>query len=338
VLTAVLLARAFTRPLRALATAADAIAQGDLTTVVRVGTGDEMSAVAESFNGMVESLAQSRTILEEYSDTLKLRSERLEILNRELKEANRLKSEFLAQISHELRTPLNVIIGYADMLADAAAGPVTDEQREMLAAITRYSKLQLELISDVLDFSRLASGRISFHVERFALAPLLSEVLELHNARQHRTGLDVRLDAASDLPVLHTDRVKLQEIVRNLFDNAVKFTETGVVTIAARADDDGATVIIDVRDTGPGIPPEELEFIFDEFRQVGESSRRSTQGVGLGLSIVKRLVAALGGTVTVSSQVGEGSCFSVRIPRRLPVQPPGAEQGATHSEHTDPGK
>ena len=338
VLTAVLLARAFTRPLRALATAADAIAQGDLKTVVHVGTEDEMSAVAESFNGMVESLAQSRTILEEYSETLKARSERLEILNRELKEANRLKSEFLAQISHELRTPLNVIIGYVQMLADAAVGPVTDEQREMLASIERYSKLQLELISDVLDFSRLASGRVSFHVERFALAPLLSEVLELHNVRHHRAGLDVRLEAAPDLPVLHTDRVKLQEIIRNLFDNAVKFTEAGTVTIAARAGDDGATVIIDVRDTGPGIPAEELEFIFDEFRQVGESSLRSTQGVGLGLSIVKRLVGALGGTVTVSSRVGAGSCFSVRIPRRLPVDLPGGEQGPTHSDRADVGK
>jgi signal transduction histidine kinase len=317
VLSAVLLARTFTRPLRALADAADRIAQGDLTTVVQVGTGDEVAAVADSFNAMVESLAQSRTILEEYSRTLEERAGRLETLNAELAEVSRLKSEFLAQVSHELRTPLNVIMGYAHMLADGAAGEVSAEQSEMLGAILRYSRHQLDLVTDVLDLSRLASGKISFHVERFALEPLLAETLNLHNGAAPDSPLKLTLDVDPDVPELETDRVKVQEIVRNLVDNAVKFTTAGTIGLVSYVDGNPDTVVIEVRDTGTGIAPEALEYIFDEFRQVGKSSTRSTHGVGLGLSIVKRLAEALGGRVSVTSRLGEGSTFRVEIPRRF---------------------
>jgi len=318
VLSAVLVARTFTRPLRALADAADRIAQGDLTAVVDVGTEDEVAAVAASFNAMVGSLAQSRSILEEYSRTLEERAGHLEALNAELHEVSRLKSEFLAQVSHELRTPLNVIIGYAQMIADGAAGTVNDEQREMLAAILRYSRHQLDLVSDVLDLSRLSSGKISFHVERFPLAPLLSETLALHNGRGPDSPLRLTLDVDPGVPELETDRVKVQEIIRNLVDNAVKFTQQGTVGIVSYVDGRPDTVVIEVRDTGPGIAPDALEYIFDEFRQVGQSSTRSTIGVGLGLSIVKRLAEALGGRVSVASRLGEGSTFRVELPCRFP--------------------
>jgi signal transduction histidine kinase len=304
VLGAVLLARAITRPLHALATAADTIARGDFNARVKVSGRDELGRLARSFNAMVESLARSRTALEEKVS--------------ELQKANRLKSEFLATISHELRTPLNVIIGYVEMLAEGGSGPLTTQQAEMLGAIRGYSKLQFDLITNVLDFSRLASGKISFHVERFPLAPMLTEVQALHGARMRnpRLGLLVTVDPA--VPELETDRIKLQEIVRNLVDNAVKFTEQGKVEVAARPGTEPGTVAIEVSDTGPGIRPEELRYIFDPFHQVGESSTRRTGGVGLGLSIVKQLVEALGGTVSVSSRLGEGSTFRVELPCRLP--------------------
>ena len=266
-----------------------------------MGGADEIGALARSFNAMVESVARGRTTLEEKVE--------------ELQTANRLKSEFLATVSHELRTPLNVIIGYAEMLADS---PVSEEQAEMLRAIRRYSELQLDLVTNVLDFSRLSSGRISFHVERFALAPVLTEVLALYAGRIESGR--VRLVASVDprVPKLETDRIKLQEIVRNLVDNGVKFTEEGIVSMSARPGAEPGRVTIEVTDTGTGIASEDLASIFDAFHQLGESSTRRTGGVGLGLSIVKQLAEALGGSVSVTSRPGEGSSFRVDIPCRLP--------------------
>ena len=322
VASAVLLASAITRPLKALARAADRIASGELETQVALRSEDEVAAVAESFNAMARSLALSRAALEEHQRTLeekvRARTERLETVNRELDEANRLKSEFLATVSHELRTPLNVIMGYTRMLAEGAGGDVTAEQQEMLESIHRHSKLQLDLISDVLDFSRLASGRVSVHVERFALAAVLEEIRALHVGRQPGGDVAFVLDASPGLPEMETDRVKLQEIVRNLVDNAAKFTQRGSVTIEARAGAEAGWVVIAVRDTGRGISAEDLPRIFEEFRQVGEGPARTMSGVGLGLAIVKRLIDVLGGRIGVTSTLGEGSTFLVELPSRVP--------------------
>jgi signal transduction histidine kinase len=321
VLSAVLLAKAITRHLRVLARAADAIAQGELNATVEIRTHDEVGALADSFNAMARSLARSRATLEEHHRTLeekvRARTERLEIMNRELEEASYLKSEFLATVSHELRTPLNVIMGYCSMLVEGAGGPVTSDQHEMLDAVQRYSKLQLDLITSVLDFSRLTSGKVSLRVERFALAPLLADIQALHDDHFARSAVRFTVTVAPDVPELETDRVKLQEIVRNLVDNAVKFTEAGAISIKACADGGPESVVIEVCDTGPGIAPDELRYVFDAFRQVGQSSTRRTAGVGLGLSIVRQLVNALGGTVSVASRLGEGSTFRIEIPSRL---------------------
>ena len=300
VLAAVVLTRAITRPLTALASAADAIARGDLHAKVEVPTHDEIGRLARSFNAMVESLTGSRAALEEKVA--------------ELERANRLKSEFLATVSHELRTPLNVIIGYVEMLADPTGGRLDEEQATMIAAIDRYSRLQLDLITNVLDFARLSSGQISFQVERFALAPLLAEIEALHARRLQNPRLALTVTVDPDLPMFETDRVKLQEIVHNLVDNAVKFTEAGRVAVVAHAGRGSGRVVIEVSDTGPGIPADDLDTIFEAFHQVGESSTRCTGGVGLGLSIVKQLVNALGGTVSVTSRIGEGSTFRIDVP------------------------
>jgi signal transduction histidine kinase len=327
VVSAVVLASAITRPLQVLARAADRIAGGELETQVALQSEDEVAAVAESFNAMARSLALSRAALEEHRRTLeekvRARTERLESVNRELDEANRLKSEFLATVSHELRTPLNVIMGYASMLAEGAGGAVTGEQQEMLESIHRHSKLQLDLISNVLDFSRLASGRISLHVERFALAPVIEEIRALHVGRHSGPEVAFILDVDAGVPEMETDRVKLQEVIRNLVDNAAKFTHRGSVVIEARAGKRPGWVGIAVRDTGRGISAEDLPRIFEEFRQVGEGMTRTTGGVGLGLAIVRRLVAVLGGSISVESRLGEGSTFFVEVPSRLPTNPPG---------------
>jgi signal transduction histidine kinase len=328
VVVAVQLARAFTRPLGALATAADTVARGDFNVEVDVRTDDEIGRLGRSFNAMVASLRRSAT---------------LEAKVHELQEVTRLKSEFLAAVSHELRTPLNVIIGYTEMLTTGAGGSVTAEQSEMLDAIQRYSKLQLALINNVLDYSRLVSGKMSFHVERFALAPLLDEILAMHRGRLRSRKVRLTASVDADLPTLETDRIKLHEIVRNLVDNAVKFAESGMVAVKAWPSEGGETVAIEVADTGPGMAPADLQTIFDAFQQAGQAGTHPTGGVGLGLSIVKQLVDALGGRIDVTSRLGEGSTFHVEIPRRLPgdhpiVEPAAAPEGARKGEGRHPSR
>ncbi len=309
---AVLLARAITRPLTALAGAADRIAGGDFDARVVAHGDDEIARLGHSFNAMVDSLSASRAAIEEKV--------------RELEQADHLKSEFLATVSHELRTPLNVIIGYAEMLADGAGGPLAAEQQEMVDSIKRYSTLQRDLITNVLDFSRLSSGAVSMHVEPFTLGPLLEEVEALYREQLRDRPVCLVVTLAEPAPAMETDRIKLQEIVRNLVDNAMKFTEEGTITVAVAADEPG-WVGVAVSDTGRGIPPDELGSIFEAFRQIGDSSTRQTGGVGLGLSIVHRLVGVLGGTITAESRLGEGSTFRVRVPTRLRV--PAAVDAAT---------
>jgi signal transduction histidine kinase len=310
VLSALALARAITRPLKALATAADRIARGDLGATVEVATRDEIGDLGRSFNAMVDSLARSRAMLESYSRALEEKVE-------ELQKANNLKSEFMATVSHELRTPLNVIIGYTEMLLEGAGGPVTESQTGMLRAVQEYSQAQLALITNVLDFSRLSSGQVSFKVERFELEPLLREVMDAYAPRVEARPLRLAVAVARDVPALETDRGKLEEIVRSLVDNAVKFTDRGSVSLVATTGRDPDSVAIEVTDTGPGIAAEEVSCLFDPFRQIGQSSTRRTGGVGLGLSIVRHLVDALHGTVSVSSRMGEGSTFRIEVPCSL---------------------
>ncbi|HWP66224.1 MAG TPA: ATP-binding protein [Candidatus Limnocylindria bacterium] len=304
VVAAVALARAITGPLAALAAAADHIGRGDLDASVRVSTRDEIGTLAASFNHMVERLAQSRAALVDKVH--------------ELERVNRLKSEFVATVSHELRTPLNVILGYLEMLSEGAEGPLTPGQRALVATIEHYSLLQLALVTDVLDFSRLASGKVALHVERFELRPLLDEITGGAATRAAGNGVRLVTDVAADLPALETDRLKLQEVIRNLVDNALKFTPAGAVIVTAQLVEDGERVAIEVRDTGVGIDPEDVPHVFEPFYQGGRSSTRSTGGVGLGLSIAQQRVALLGGEISVSSTLGTGSTFRVVVPVRPP--------------------
>jgi signal transduction histidine kinase len=302
---ALAVARAMTRPLAALARAAGEIAQGDFSTRVVTEREDELGTVAAAFNVMVESLARSHRALEAQVG--------------ELERANHLKSEFLATVSHELRTPLNVIIGHSEMLDDPAIAPA--ERAKVVATIRRYAELQLDLVTSVLDFERLAAGGATCRVELFTLAPLIEDVLALQTART-RPGVQLVAQIAPDCPALETDRIKVHQIVRNLVDNAVKFTESGRVVVEAGPGPRGGTVLIAITDTGPGVPAVELPHIFEPFHQIGSSSTRRTSGVGLGLSIVQRLADVLGGEVNASSELGWGSTFRVTLPCQLPDRAP----------------
>jgi signal transduction histidine kinase len=306
------------RPMKRLVEMTHAIAEGHLDASVDVLSDDEIGTLAASFNRMAASLRDSRARLFDQNRRLEAavrsRTRQLEEMNEELRVASELKSEFLATVSHELRTPLNVIIGYAEILRDTVGERLDADDRGMLESIERYSRLQLDLITNVLDFSRLTSGRIGLDVSAFALEPVLAEIAALHRDTFARLGLRFSLTVDPAVAQVRTDRVKVQEIVRNLLDNAIKFTERGGIAITARPGHDPSMLVIEVRDTGGGIAAENLQAIFDEFHQVGHSSTRSTGGVGLGLAIVHRLCEALGGSVSVESEIGSGSTFEVEIP------------------------
>jgi len=225
----------------------------------------------------------------------------------QLRTASRIKTEFVSTMSHELRTPLNVIMGYTEMILEMPAR----ELPELVKRIRVASRELLELVEATLNLNRLESGRDMAELEPMPLAPLWQELEEEFAALPRRPEVALRWTAVGDVLLL-TDRRKLKIIVKNLVGNALKFTSTGEV--AVRVAVTGNTCAIEVHDTGVGIAPEHLSSIFEMFRQVDSSDRRSYGGVGLGLYIVRRLVDQLVGDVTVASRPGEGTTFTVTLP------------------------
>ncbi len=244
----------------------------------------------------------------------------------EVRRASDLKSEFVGAISHELRSPLNVILGYLEMVLDEGVGPVTPDQAQLLRQTERNALALLEMITALLDLNRLEAGRLPIDRAPVAIGALLEEVRQGLPANWLRPDVEIRLEVKPNVPVLETDAGKLKTIVRNLVHNALKFTERGHVTItAARTIASG--VAIAVKDTGRGIPAESLDHVFEMFRQVPGTGGG---GVGLGLHIVRRLLEVLGGTVTVRSEVGIGTTFTIILPGGQPVEETGGE-GAPRS-------
>lgn len=227
----------------------------------------------------------------------------------EVRQASQLKSEFVGAISHELRSPLNVILGYQEMLLEGGFGHVAPEQMQAIERAQGQALTLLEMIEALLDMNRLEAGRLPLETSAVAVDELLRELRDQLPDNWGHPGVALHVLADADLPVLHTDRGKLKTVLRNLVHNALKFTRAGQVTVTAEAR--GADVAFVVADSGCGIPPDALPHVFEMFRQVAGAGGG---GVGLGLHIVHRFVSALGGRVDVTSQMGEGTCFTVVLP------------------------
>lgn len=247
-------------------------------------------------------------LAQELAKAKKLEEERA----KELAAAHQIKSDFLASFSHEIRTPLNGILGYCDLLAREEGNRLTQNGRRDLSVIRSNAKTLLSLINDILDLSKIEAGRVDIVREVVEVDALLEECRA--TAQEYLKGKEVSLIVTVDPDARRafTDGLKLRQISLNLMSNAAKFTQEGEVSVVVKAE--GDTLILAVKDTGVGIPPDQMKHLFERFRRVNDKAHRKVGGTGLGLSIVRELSKLLGGTTTVESTVGKGSTFTVTLP------------------------
>ncbi len=327
------------RPVEGLAGKAKRFAEGDMSISVDVKTEDEIGVLGKTFNYMVESVSSySRRLEEEIERKTALLNERTRLLglleraNRELRELDRLKSTFLANMSHELRTPMNAIIGYTELLIDRVDGPINEEQEKSLKRVATNARHLLQLINDVLDISKIESGKVELEIKELDLRWLIESVVPTFEPFMKQKGLTLTINIDEGLPLIYGDGERIKQILINLLSNAVKFTHHGGITISAKLSERGvghgeAPIFAEicVEDTGIGIKEEDVGRIFDKFVQVDLTMMRQYEGTGLGLSITRGLVSLHKGMIWVTSKYGEGSrfCFTLPLKKEIMEKPAG---------------
>ncbi|HEX3104706.1 MAG TPA: response regulator [Terriglobales bacterium] len=283
---------------------------------------DEVSTLIDSFNEMLDQIQQRDMALlgaqgelekrvEERTEQLAAANRELELRNREVEHATQLKSKFLASMSHELRTPLNAIVGFSDLLAEQAPGQLNPKQLRFVQHIKQGSTHLLQLINDILDLSKIEAGQLEFRYEDFEIKDALPEVLSTIRPLAMAKNITVHESSTAGL-FIYADRVRFKQVLYNLLSNAVKFTPNGG-RVDIKAYSQAKRIHVSVSDTGIGIRPEDHTLVFEEFRQV-EGSTNAHEGTGLGLAISKRLVEEQGGTISLESDLGKGSKFTISFP------------------------
>ncbi len=262
--------------------------------------------------------------LSRLTEELEGQSKKLSGANLQIQEANRLKSQFLASMSHELRTPLNSIIGFSSILDEALSGSIDSRHHEFLRNILRSSEHLLALINNLLDLSKIEAGRMEVNPEPFPVIEILSGVCEIMRGQTQRRSIEIQIDSDDDLPLLNADAAKFKQIVFNLLSNAVKFSpdHSRIEIRASSVQRDGSpigvpAISIEVQDQGIGIAPHDLDVIFEEFRQAEDGFVRQYGGTGLGLTLVRRFLEIQGGSISVESQLGVGTTFTLLIPQNV---------------------
>jgi signal transduction histidine kinase/ActR/RegA family two-component response regulator len=261
-------------------------------------------------------LTANRKLLQDQKEQLADQAAQLEEARDVAEEASRAKSVFLANMSHELRTPLNAIIGYSEILEDEAADVTPQDLVADVRKIRQAGRHLLELINGVLDLSKIEAGRVELQLEPVGVAALLEEVVGTATPLAQRNRTTLSLTAAPGLGTIQADLMKLRQVLLNLLSNASKFTEGGAITLEGRreAAADGEEIVLVVRDTGIGMTPEQLAKLFQAFTQADAATTRKYGGTGLGLVISRKFVRMMGGDITVTSEAGRGSAFTVRLP------------------------
>ena len=246
-------------------------------------------------------------------ELVEARTSELQDVNRMLEEANAAKSRFLANMSHELRTPMNSVIGFSGILTQELAGPLNDEQRKQAEMINRSGRQLLALIDDILDLSKVEAGSVVLHVERFDPAEVVREVENSIALAAEEKGLALEVDIDPATTEIESDQAKVRQVLLNLVGNAVKFTTDGRVTIRLEPGSN-STVDFSVSDTGPGITDADRPRIFEPFVQLEQPGTAKSKGTGLGLPICRQYAELLGGEITVESETGVGSTFTLTVP------------------------
>ena len=313
------------RPLRHLRQVSDAISHGNIALRAGIHTGDEFEALAVAFNRMLRHLVTIQDELRQVNTSLDSKVDELAQANMQLYEMNRIKSDFLATMSHELRTPLNSILGFSDVLGSIAA--LDDKQKRYVQNIQKSGRMLLDMINNILDLAKIESGKMDIRLTDFNIAQVIGAQCDMARPLTEKKNIDLDTEVQPELPSMHQDQARVQQILNNLLSNAIKFTpEGGRIKVTAERNSRG-DLVMRVIDTGVGIAEEDQQTIFEKFRQGqtampgGDAMTREYSGTGLGLSIVKELCKLLDGEVTVESELGTGSTFTVRLPWRMERQP-----------------
>ncbi len=343
-LTGWVLGRQIVRPLDQLTAAAATIGAGDFTQRIEVKTGDEIGRLADKFNQMTVALSEKEAQLREYTTHLEStnkeledevserkraeeeisrlnagleqrvaeRTVELEIAKEKAQESDRLKSVFLATMSHELRTPLNSIIGFTGILLQGLAGPLSDEQTKQLSMVRHSGHHLLNLINDVLDISKIEAGQVEIVSNTFNMNETIDRVVRTVTPLAEKKGLAIFTEVTPEVGSIISDQRRVEQILINLLNNAIKFTEKGEVRVECQVRDGWlATRVVD---TGIGIEAEDMAKLFKPFEQIDTGLTRRHEGTGLGLSICKKLIGMLGGEILVESEFGKGSKFTFTLP------------------------
>jgi len=313
IMIGILTANYIIRPILQLNKASKKLAQGNWQHNIIINRHDEVGELAISFNFMAKQLHESFATLE---NRVKNRTAELEIAKETAIAANHAKSEFLANMSHEIRTPMNAVLGFSDILNNL----ITDStQRYYLDAIQRSGKTLLQLINDILDLSKIEAGKLELRYSEVAIKAICEDIAIIYQQKLNDNDIHFAIELADNLPaVLRLDETRLRQVLLNIVSNAVKFTHQGFIrlSVACKPSADRPSfieLIIDIEDSGIGIPAEQVETIFSAFTQ---QTNQSVQygGTGLGLTICKKLIEMMGGTISVCSQASKGSCFTLALP------------------------
>ena len=318
------LSKFYIKPLETLSRVAQRVSEGDLSQIAEVTSRDEIGDLTQVFNQMTYSLSQRNLEIKTHTDRLNAVNselmdlnatleERVKMRTATLEEVDRLKSEFVSHVSHEIRTPLTSIKGYIDNFKDGIAGPLTEKQADYLERMTKNSDRLIRLIDDLLQISRIESGKIELNVVPLLVPSLTKEIVNNLKLLAEEKGLQIVVEEFEEDDQISGDPDRLEQIMTNLLDNAIKFAPEGSeITIAFQKDEQFITTSI--ADQGPGIAPEEQERIFDRFYQVEHELMTQTKGTGLGLFIVKNFIELHGGQIWVTSIRGQGATFSFTLP------------------------
>lgn len=306
------------KPVKHLKEVSDAISAGELNVRSEIQTGDEFEDLSHAFNRMLRNLVAMQDRLRKVNADLDRKVDELAQANMALYESNRLKSHFLATMSHELRTPLNSILGFSEVLLSSTA--LSDKQLRWVQNIHSSGDRLLNLINDILDLAKIEAGKMQVRLEEFSILDVCEGLMNMFRPLAEKKNIDLRSQVDPTIPLVRQDPVKLQQILSNLLSNAIKFTPEGG-RVLFKVESDGRNAVLTVTDTGVGIAPEDQERVFEKFRQVGNPLTREHAGTGLGLSIVRELSKLLGGEVTLKSELGRGTTFTIRLPLQLSQEP-----------------